>query len=220
MNDSSLRVSPLIWLLVPIPFFWLLSIYDQLPAEIPIHYNSRGEADGYGPKAVLWMLPMIPLITTFAMIYLVPAFDRENNLAKMGKKYESLTFMLVGIMNALAVYFIQNAGKEQLQSFSLVMALLGLILLVIGNFLPSIRPNYAMGFRLPWTLKSEAVWRKTHRLAGKLWVIGGTAIILLAFLMPIELSRFLFIFIILTICLIPSVYSYRLYKAEEDDPLI
>ena len=42
-------------LLILIPAWY----YFDLPAEIPTHFNSRGQVDAYGHKATLWILPLI-----------------------------------------------------------------------------------------------------------------------------------------------------------------
>lgn len=49
--------------------FWVLAFYIfiQLPATIPIHYNARGVADGYGSKAVYFILPVMATVLYFTL---------------------------------------------------------------------------------------------------------------------------------------------------------
>ena len=76
----------------------------------------------------------------------------------------------------------------------------------------SIKPNYFVGFRTPWTLENEDNWRKTHQLVGKLWVPGGILITLAALLLPAKAGFIVFICMISVITIIPGIYSYRYFK--------
>ena len=85
-------------------------------------------------------------------------------------------------------------------------------MIVIGNYLPKTRRNYIIGIRLPWTLENDENWSKTHRLAGKIWVLGGLLLFLNAF---VQLYVYWVFFLTLFfVVIIPSVYSYQLSKSE------
>ena len=99
---------------------------------------------------------------------------------------------------------------------AVVFLILGVMFLILGNYLPKCRRTYTMGIRLPWTLASEENWRRTHRFAGKLWVLGGllllTAAVLKA-LSPAGMSgSVLAAAAILLALLPPAVYSFLLFK--------
>ncbi len=87
---------------------------------------------------------------------------------------------------------------------------LGLILIIMGNYMPKTKQNYTLGIRLPWTLNSEENWNKTHRLAGYVWIIGGICIILSSWLNIY--SYFTSMVILISLVITPTVYSYLLYK--------
>lgn len=82
-------------LLVLIPFVYLACIWNSLPAKVPIHWNYKGEIDGWGNKfsliGVLFMLPVL----TYGIMLLVPKIDPKNKIATMGNKYISLRLLLV-----------------------------------------------------------------------------------------------------------------------------
>ena len=86
--------------------------------------------------------------------------------------------------------------------------LMGLIFAIIGNYMPKCKQNYTIGIKIPWTLSSEENWNRTHRFAGRLWVVCGLVIILTAFLGGFEL----FLGIALVMALAPVLYSYALYR--------
>ena len=85
-------------------------------------------------------------------------------------------------------------------------------MIVIGNYLPKTRRNYTIGIRITWTLENDENWRKTHRLAGKIWVLGGLLLLLNAF---VQLYVYwIFFLTLLLVIMIPCVYSYQLSKSE------
>ncbi|MGB4178064.1 MAG: SdpI family protein, partial [Halanaerobiales bacterium] len=89
-----------------------------------------------------------------------------------------------------------------------------LLFIVMGNYLPKVKHNYFVGVRVPWTLASEKVWKKTHRFAGKLFVISGIIIFLSIFVS--EIIRFWLIMICALVTSLASmVYSYLVYRQEE-----
>jgi len=51
--------------------------------------------------------------------------------------------------------------------------LFGMLFIYLGFLLEHAEPNWFVGIRTPWTLSSESVWKKTHRLGGKLFKIAG-----------------------------------------------
>ena len=88
---------------------------------------------------------------------------------------------------------------------------LGLLFMILGNYLPKVKANYFIGIRTPWTLANETVWVKTHRFGGKVFFIGGAMLIVSAFI-PSSFRVFLLISSIVFIAIVPMVYSYFVYK--------
>mgnify|MGYP000880385450 FL=1 len=94
----------------------------------------------------------------------------------------------------------------------LAQIFMGVMMIIIGNYLPKTHRNYIIGIRLPWTLENDGNWRKTHRLAGKIWVLGGLLLFLNSF---VQLYVYWVFFLTLFfVVIIPSVYSYQLSKLE------
>ena len=100
-------------------------------------------------------------------------------------------------------------------SMRYIFAGVGLLLCLIGNYMHTIKPNYFAGLRLPWTLNNEDNWRKTHLLAGKLWFIGGLATAILCLLVPDTVAIVLFFIATIVLVLVPVIYSYRLYRKND-----
>jgi uncharacterized membrane protein len=90
-----------------------------------------------------------------------------------------------------------------------IFAFIGILIALLGNYFQSIRPNYFIGIRTPWTLENETVWKKTHRLGGRLWFGGGLIIIILTLILGNNKAiAITFTSIIAILVIVPIVYSY------------
>lgn len=194
-----------------IPLAYLGYIYQSLPDVVPIHWNLQGEVDGYGNKSTLLILAFLPLFFLFLFL-LIQKVDPRKKLDGMGKKYDKLRNSLIVLVSVLVLYIFYTAQYPEQFSLNLVIAIGGLLYVVIGNYMKTVRANYFVGIRTPWTLESEEVWKRTHHLAGRLWFIGGIIIVLYC-LMGTKIYSFnLFIVITLLIVLIPIIHSYVQFK--------
>ena len=193
-------------LAILLPVFAGIVLWNQLPEQIPSHWNMQGEIDGYSSKTFSVIgLPLILLAIHWFTVCVTLADPKKQNHSE---KILHLVFWIVPALSIIlsAVTYSTAMGKGvRMESF--VSVLLGLLFVAIGNYLPKCKQNYTIGLKLPWTLHSEENWNRTHRLAGWLWVIGGLLIISAGFfnLMWRTVSA------PLLMASVPTIYSYRLY---------
>lgn len=199
-------------LLVLLPFAYLAFIWNGLPAEVPVHWNIKGEADRYGSKSQLLLIPILLPLLTYGLLTIVPIIDPRKRLTKMGGKLTRLKFILTAFMSALALFILYTAQQEGLSNPNHLLALIGVIVFVLGNYFKTIESNYFIGIRTPWTLQSETVWKTTHELAGKLWFAGGLLIFILSLVLSTQLNFAVFLSIMAIITLVPIIYSYREFQ--------
>lgn len=199
-----------------LPFIYLAYIWNDLPEQVPMHWNFAGEIDRYGSKSGLLILPFAMPLLTYIIFLLVPIIDPKKQVESMGRKFHKLKFVFVLFMSLLCIYIIYSAHTESLTSFNHICIGTGIIIAILGNYMQSIKPNYFIGFRTPWTLESNEVWKLTHRLAGKLFLAGGVLMIILATLINNSWFLWVYVGIITIIVIIPLIYSYL--KFQELDP--
>ena len=193
-----------------IPFVYLIYIWNRLPEKVPMHWNGAGEIDRYGDKKELVaMLCMLVGITYFVFL-IIPYVDPKQKLQNMGNKLNNLRMILTLFMSGLAVFILYSV-QQKTSNPSFVLAIIGLLFAFLGNYFKTIKPNYFIGIRTPWTLENEEVWKKTHVLGGKLWFIGGL-LMALTFLLPNEMQLYTFLGITAVITIVPIVYSYLEFK--------
>ena len=193
------------------PILWGVMIWSQLPNQISIHFNAAGQANNFQSKALaVFGLPIFLLLVHLYVIF-VTAHDPKNQT--MNEKMGKVIYWLTPIVSLSLSYLIYSKALGSTTNPSIfVSALLGLIFVMMGNYMPKLKVNHTVGIRLPWTLQSEDNWHKTHRLAGKLWVLGGLILLIEAgiqFAVPYVMG-----IVILTIVLIPILYSYQLSRED------
>jgi len=209
----------LIWPIALVPLVYLLSIWQGLPEEMAMHFDLKGNPDRYGNKSELLImaaaLSAMSILIYFGLsnIYKIDpkkyAADNKDRLHRMG-------FAIAIFIVALTCFIIYSTSKGNMRmSMRYIFAGIGLLLCLMGNYMHTIKPNYFAGLRLPWTLNNEDNWRKTHLLAGKLWFIGGLVIAILCLLVPGTAAIVLFFIATIVLILVPVVYSYRLYKKND-----
>ena len=198
--------------IVLLPFIYLGYIWNQLPEKVPLHWNIKGEIDRYGEKIELIIIPFLLPLLVYIIFLVVPQIDPKNQLNKMGNKLQTIKFLLTTFMSILALFILYTAKNESFANPNYIVLLIGVLYLVFGNYFKTIKANYFIGIRTPWTLENETVWKETHKLGGKMWFIGGLIIILSSLLLEKQTNFTIFIVITAIITIIPVVYSYLKFQ--------
>lgn len=198
--------------IVLLPFIYLAYIWNQLPEKVPMHWNINGEIDRYGEKIELIIIPILLPLLVYIIFLVVPKIDPKNKLNKMGNKLHSIKFLLTTFMSILALFIIYIAINESFTNPNYIVLLIGILYIIFGNYFKTIKANYFIGIRTPWTLESETVWKKTHKLGGKLWFAGGIIIVIASLILKKETNFTIFLIITGIITIIPIAYSYLIFK--------
>lgn len=200
--------------IVLLPFIYLGYVWNELPSKVPMHWNIKGEIDRYGDKSELIIIPFLLPLLVYLIFLVVPKIDPKNKLNQMGGKLQAIKFLLTTLMSILALFIIYTAKNQSFTNPNYIVIIIGVLFIVIGNYFKTIKPNYFIGIRTPWTLENETVWKKTHKLGGKMWFIGGILIVILSLILNKSLSFTIFMIITGVITIIPIAYSYLIYRNE------
>lgn len=209
----------IIWFTIPVPAIFLALIWNRLPDTVPLHYNLEGEVDRYGNKNELIFTTGL-LIGVSILMYLLLSnifrIDPKKYAPENKMRLHRMAFAVSVFLTALNCIILYSTWHHEIKwTFRLVLAGVGLLFTILGNYMHNIKPNYFAGIRLPWTLENEDNWRKTHLLAGKLFFAGGLITILISFVVPVTWIFPVFTTITIVVCLIPCIYSYNLYKKHK-----
>ncbi|HEX9955202.1 MAG TPA: SdpI family protein [Allosphingosinicella sp.] len=195
-----------------------LAVGFSVPADmqLPIHWGLSGEPDRFSDKWTALLMPAVIIGGVSALLWFLPALEpRKEGLARSQGLYFAawIGLLLVGATVELAV--VSVALGWDVPTNRLICIAVGTMLVLIGNQLGKSRSMYMIGVRTPWTLASEEVWIRTHRLAGKLMVAAGLVAILLAVLpVPTALMMQVMIVAVLAAGIIPVAYSWLLWRRE------
>ena len=193
-----------------LPFVYLAYIWNELPKEVPMHWNASGEIDRWGDKSELFMMLFMLTGITYFVFLIIPYIDPKQKLQNMDNKLNNLRLILALFMSALAIYILYSV-QQKTSNPVLIFPLVGLLFAFLGNYFKTIKPNYFIGIRTPWTLENEEVWKKTHLIGGKLWFVGGL-LMALTFVLPNKIQIYTFLAIAAVITIVPIVYSYLEFK--------
>ncbi len=208
------KLSSIILLIFSIsPIIVFLALYNVLPDKVPMHFNFEGEVDRYGSKIELLIIAILPMAIS-GLFYIIPKIDpKGENYKKFTGFYDGFKIVMVIFMNVIFYLMISSGlGDFALNMETIVPILVGSLLVFIGNYLPKAKQNFTFGIKTPWTLSSEEVWDKTHRIGGVSFVIGGILIIASGILPKNEITIILFVGALLIAALFPIVMSYVYYK--------
>ncbi|MBR9988577.1 MAG: SdpI family protein [Gemmatimonadetes bacterium] len=189
-------------------------VYPSLPAEVPTHWNYRGEVDGWSSRE--WGAFFAPVLATalWLLLTLLRKVDpRRRNYERFDATFWLIVNLVVMFLGAMHVLALGSALGWGIDMTRWVLVLLGLMFAGLGNYMPRLRSNWWMGVRTPWTLESETVWRATHRVAGYTFVAGGLVAIVAA-LLPTGLAFVVAMIGLALAAVIPVVYSYIAYRRE------
>jgi len=198
--------------IVLLPFIYLAYLWKELPEKVPMHWNINGDVDRYGDKLELLLIPILLPLLVYIIFLIIPKIDPKNKINKMGSKYESIKMLLTTFMSILSLYIIYSAHNQSIENPNNILIFIGILIIIFGNYFKTIKANYFIGIRTPWTLENETVWKKTHKLGGKMWFIGGFIIVISSLILDKEQNFSFFMIIAGIITIIPIIYSYITFK--------
>ena len=208
-NKKLLIITSLLTLL-PIPVGLLL--WNRFPETMTIHWGLSGQADGFASIPVAVFVPPLALLLTHWICILFTALDKGNR--ERNQKMQKIVLWVIPLLSNLSCcgIYALSLGVE----FSPVlwtMIPMGILFILIGNYMPKTRMNSTIGIKVPWTYSSEENWNATHRFGGRVWVIGGILLVLCGFL-PHGWAVTVMLALIFPMCILPIAYSWRFYKKE------
>lgn len=207
MIKKNLKVLIITSIIILLPMVAGLVLWNQLPEQIPFHWNAAGEVDGWASKGVAVFVPSAAMLALQWLCVLVTSTDPKKQ--NHPEKVVHLVFWLIPLITVfISALMYATALGGDVRVEMLMPILLGVVFIAIGNYMPKCKQNYTIGIKIPWTLASEENWNKTHRLAGWVWVGGGIAVMLTGFF-----NLFWLMMVVTAIMvLVPFIYSYILHR--------
>ena len=215
-----------------IPLVITAAALPFMPESVPMHYDINGNIDRMGSKYELFLMPLLILaimaVSAFVMRHYKrmaeSADEKEASSAKMNIRVLNVSSLAVpvifGILQCGILYMTYRNAQEQnatvnsnlMVRFTFIM--IGVMCIVMGNYLPKTERNHIFGFRMSWSMYNDNTWRKCNRMAGIVFIIIGLLMIVTSAIAPAVAIVFLHLgyLIIATVGL--TIYAYKVYQRE------
>ncbi len=212
MFKKYLKLIIITGLITLLPMVFGLIVWNKLPEQMPSHFGMSGEADGYSSRT--FMVFGLPLLMLCAHVFCVVVTLVDPKRKNIGKKPLALLFWIIPAVTLITSAMVYCHAFGRKFNVSVVMfVFLGILYMLLGNWLPKVGHNYSFGIRTPWTLNDEENWHATHRLGGKTFTAAGQLMIILALLCikfrTVALIAMIAVTVV-SVC-VPLAYSYVYY---------
>lgn len=212
MKGKPIKAHWFLWVIIAASIMAGIVLYSKFPEQMPLHWNATGEVDRYGSRLEgLFLIPLMNAGLLLLMIWL-PAIDpRRKNYEKFEKFYKILQWSIVVFMTFMqALVMFWSLGYQISIPFFVKLGL-GILFILLGNYMGKVKSNWFVGIRNPWTLENEEIWVKTHRMAGPLMMGAGIISLLMAFI-DNGATFWIVIISVIVATSAPTVYSFLLYR--------
>jgi len=187
-----------------------VAVYSRLPEDVPMHWDISGEPDRFGSRLEgAFLVPLIMLVIYVLMQWYPSRDPRAANIEKFRAAYDSVVAATVALLAGLHVMALGSALGWRINMTTVVLAGAGVLFVLLGNLMPLARSNFIFGIRTPWTLSSEQVWTRSHRIGGYAMVAAGLITLVGAFIGG-TLGPSIALTSLVLAGIIPIVYSYLL----------
>lgn len=208
--NRSLLISAAFILIGIVAAIWL---WPKLPAQVPTHWNFHGEVNGRHTRLWAALFPILGVAGMAFLTWLLPVISPNRfRIGPFASVYTGLMLVVQGFMLVMGIITLLAGAGYPLPVPKIAMLSIGALFTILGNYMGKLQRNFFIGIRTPWTIASEATWERTHRLGGKLFVLGGlTVLIGTLFGLPFPAAMT----VLLIAGLYPALYSYVIYRRLE-----
>lgn len=173
----------LIAALIILPLLLWLFFYQQLPDQIAVHWDLKGQANGYLSKTEgIFILPVVSAFIAALFLFLPRIDPLRKNYESFKKYYDGFMIVIIGFFAYIQI-LVLLWNLSYIFNFTQAIAFgIGVMFFYLGILLENAKQNWFVGIRTPWTLSSTRVWDKTHQLGGKLFKAVGIITFIGAFI--------------------------------------
>lgn len=209
MKKNKIKLLPSIICLIPLIMGIIL--YPKLPDVVATHWNGKGEIDDYSSKLI--GVIVFPLALALVSIFTPKLIELDPKNKDIDNKVKNVITWIIPVICFVAssVTLLEALGKQVKVEIIIPMAV-GVVLVIIGNYLPKTKQNYTVGIKIPWTIDNEENWNKTHRIGGFMFVLGGITIAVSSLFKCRVIVMLIAMFMMI---LVPTIYSYMLYRKQK-----
>jgi len=184
---------------------------------LPIHWNINGEIDRFADATHALLMPPAIMIGTLTLLFVLKYIEpRKQNLLDSLQAAKAIITAIIVFFAVIEASYIALIMGVDFEMHKVILSAVGALFIVTGNYMTKTRSNFFIGIKTPWTLSSDSVWKKTHRLGGKLFMIAGLLIIVLIPFIDNQVLKVVLPVVVLPAALIPVAYSWWAWRQEQE----
>lgn len=213
MTNINWKKEVVIWLSLLAPFIYAFFMWNKIPEQVPTNLDVQGQPEDYREKGIAILVLPAANVVVYFILFFIPRIDpRYHHYKLFGPSYQNIRLLIHVMFAGIFAFLINAILRDDPRGFNFFMAGMALFFALLGNYLRTVRSNWFVGIRTPWTLSNEEVWKRTHALGGKIFFYGGLILaVVCLFVSEIAAGLVLGAGIGL-MALIPIVYSYFQYR--------
>ena len=206
------------WLVIALaisPLVYLFYSWQSIPEKFVTRFEFNQAIEKIQSRNSLLIATIVLSLISVSLYLLMrnlKRIDPKVNESTPKSSFNKLGLSITIFLIILNFSIIQTAISGWVINANMGCGFFGALIILIGNYMNNLKPNYIAGIRLPWTLNDPENWRRTHQLAGKLWFAAGILLVIISFLLPKSILIPTMISLLVLIVIIPSLYSYRIYR--------
>jgi len=214
-----MKTTKYIWIITLITLISGVAAFLLLPSDatIPLHWNINGTIDKrVNSHDVLFIIPVLQGLVVALFAVVVAIEPRQENIRKSMPAIQVMMLSAVIMLAFVQFVIIGESFSPGTIGIETLFSALGILFVITGNYMTKMRSGFFFGLRTPWTLSSDHVWKKTHRLAGKLFMLAGIIIFLTSFIVTIKTMSYILLATVLPAAIIPVIYSWMIWRQEKE----
>lgn len=168
------KTTVIVLVIILLSFIAAVYFYPQMPEKMASHWNAQGKVDGYMPK--FWGLFLMPIVSVvmFLLFLLIPKIDPlKKNIEKFREYFDWFIVLIIAFLFYIYLLTVFWSLNFRFNMAAMMVPALGILFYYMGILTENAERNWFIGIRTPWTLSNNIVWKKTHKLGGKLFKIAG-----------------------------------------------
>ena len=216
MKNIKNHLPALILLLVYAAISLVLFLQVPADAQLPMHWNAKGEVDGYASAGGALAFALILPTALFLLLLLLPYYSPKYRAQaeRFEKVLPKMNFLLVFFFGLINLYILAYPMIGDKIKINFIFLLIGFMFAFLGNLIPKVPRNFFIGIRTPWSITDEDNWYHTHRVGAKAFLLGGLLLIIAGFLPQNSIVASAVFILVTIIVLYPVLYSFILFKKK------
>ena len=221
------------WIISFIALAGTAIVLQFMPDQVPMHYDAVGNIDRWGSKYENLIFPLIILVMSLFWTLLISYYEKkalretdekESAGARSNAKVIGIASLCMAVMFTVMQGFILYGAYTEVVSGATTWSvdigkvsviLMGIIFIVLGNFMTKTRINSTVGVRVSWSMYNDNTWRKSNRFGAFAIMIAGVVTIIMAVLLKNSFGAAMAaVGAVILASAVTIIYAHKVYVQE------